>query len=139
MEAQGIFGGTMPVLEKVLDLRTQKHNLIISNVANMDTPQYKTFDLIVEEEIKKTMENESTVAMAKTQPGHILPKREQSGNIKKMDADYSELSLRNDGNSVDIDKEMANLSENSLIYNATAQILAKKFKGLKNVIQGGRR
>ena len=139
MDSQGIFGGTMPVLEKVLDLRTQKHNLIISNVANMDTPQYKTFDLIVEEEIKKTMENESTVAMAKTQPGHILPKREQSGNIKKMDADYSELSLRNDGNSVDIDKEMANLSENSLIYNATAQILAKKFKGLKNVIQGGRR
>ena len=139
MEAQGIFGGTMPVLEKVLDLRSQKHNLIISNVANMDTPKYKAFDLIVEEEIEKTMGSESTFAMAKTQPGHISSKREHFVNAKKVDAEPSELSLRNDGNTVDIDKEMANLSENSLIYNATAQILAKKFKGLKNVIQGGRR
>ena len=44
MKLQGIFTGIIPVLEKVLDLRSMKHNSIVSNIANMDTPNYKTFD-----------------------------------------------------------------------------------------------
>ncbi|MBW1941137.1 MAG: flagellar basal body rod protein FlgB, partial [Deltaproteobacteria bacterium] len=50
MESQGIFNKTFSILEKNLDLRSIKHNLIVSNIANMDTPNYKGFDLIVEEE-----------------------------------------------------------------------------------------
>ena len=47
------------------------------------------------------------------------------------------LSLRGDGNTVDIDRTMGKLAENTLLYNAAAQLISKKFKGLKNVIKGG--
>ena len=47
------------------------------------------------------------------------------------------LLFRGDGNGVDIDGEMAALAKNSLLYKASAQIVASKFRGLKNVIKGG--
>jgi flagellar basal-body rod protein FlgB len=46
-------------------------------------------------------------------------------------------SLRGDGNTVDIDRTMGKLAENTLMYRTTAQLISKKFKGLKNVINGG--
>ncbi|MDY6972443.1 MAG: flagellar basal body rod protein FlgB [Thermodesulfobacteriota bacterium] len=137
MESQGIFSRTFPLLEKVLDLRSVKHSYIASNIANMDTPNYKAFDLIVEKELKKAMSRESSIELSMTQPAHISGRRTYQDSVdgKKTGG----FSLRNDGNSVDIDKEMASLAENNLLYNTIAQILAKKFQGLKNVIQEGRR
>jgi flagellar basal-body rod protein FlgB len=48
------------------------------------------------------------------------------------------FSLRADGNTVDIDRAMGDLSENTLKYKTSAQLLSSKLKGLRNVIQGGR-
>jgi flagellar basal-body rod protein FlgB len=47
------------------------------------------------------------------------------------------MTLRKDGNTVDLDREMAKLSENNLMYNALAQIVSRKFQGLKDAIKGG--
>jgi flagellar basal-body rod protein FlgB len=47
------------------------------------------------------------------------------------------LLLRGDRNGVDIDREMTALAKNSLLYKASAQIVAAKFSGLKHVITGG--
>lgn len=141
MKIQGIFTGLIPVLEKVLDLRSMKHNSIVSNIANMDTPNYKAFDFIVEEELGKAMGANRNFALKKTQSGH-LPIREISlDNLRPKVAasSSSQFTHRADGNSVDIDKEMAKMAENSLMYNASAQILSKKFQGLKNAIEGGKK
>ena len=54
MESQGVFKGTFGVLEKAMDLRSTKHNVVMSNIANMDTPNYKAFDVIIEEEMEKS-------------------------------------------------------------------------------------
>ena len=48
------------------------------------------------------------------------------------------FSLRADGNTVDIDRAMGELAENSLKYKTSAQLLSAKLKSLRNVIQGGR-
>jgi len=138
MEPQGIFSGTIPLLEKTLDLRSIKHNLIISNVANIDTPNYKAFDIIIKEELEKAMGAEKNIKLEKTRSGHLTGKESYLGNVKSGATGDQQFSLRFDGNSVDIDREMANLSENNLMYNALAQIISKKFEGLKNVIKGGR-
>ena len=140
MESQGIFGETFSVLGKGLDLRSVKHNLIVSNIANLDTPGYKAFDLVIEEELTKRIGSEKEMGLRKTCPGHISGRREtRRVNVESGVAASPQLTLRADGNSVDIDKAMADLAENSLIYNALAQILSKKFQGLKDVIQGGGR
>ena len=138
MEPQGIFSGTISLLEKTLDLRSMRHNLIISNIANMDTPNYKAFDIIIKEELEKAMGAGKNIKLEKTRSGHLSGRKTISDNIKFKAAGTQQFTIRGDGNSVDIDKEMANLSENNLMYNALAQIISKKFQGLKNVIKGGR-
>jgi len=138
MESQGLFKGTFSLLEKAMDLRSLKHNATVSNIANKDTPGYKAFDLIVEEELEKVMGSGKDLGLKKTRQGH-LPGRTAGGITVRLGIDNtSQLSFRRDGNTVDIDKEMAKLSENNLLYDSLAQIISRKFRGLKDVIQGGK-
>ena len=61
-----------------------------------------------------------------------------SDEITLKRAEPPELSLRADGNTVDLDKTMGNLAENTLLFKAGAQIISKKFLALKEAIKGGK-
>lgn len=138
MESNGIFNTTIQVMEKALDLRARKHNLITSNIANMDTPNYKAFELMVEDEMQRAVGNEKTLAMTRTDAGHLGSEGQGTEPVISRRQSREGKPGRVDGNTVDLDKSMAALSENSLLYNVSAQIIAKKFEGLKNVITGGK-
>jgi len=138
MESQGIFSQSVSILDKALDLRSKKHNVIASNIANMDTPGYKAFDLLVEKELQKTAGKRKDIFLNKTNKAHMESPGSKAGSISVQVDDTRELSLRGDGNTVDIDKQMANMAENTLMYKAAAQIIHRKLQGLKSVIQGGK-
>jgi flagellar basal-body rod protein FlgB len=138
MESQRIFSHTLSILEKALDLRSKKHNVIASNIANMDTPDYKAFDLIIEKELQKTSGRKKNVSLNQTNQAHMQPHRQKAEGVSVQMEDTHGLSLRGDGNTVDIDKQMAKMAENTLKYKAAAQIIHKKFQGLKSAIQGGK-
>jgi flagellar basal-body rod protein FlgB len=137
MGMDGVFGGAMPLLERSLDLRSQKHSLIVSNVTNADTPHYKAFDMMVEEELKKHDSETKGFGLNTTHPDHLPsdPKGRAPG-VRQVSADSLTVK-RSDHNTVDIDREMAKLGENGLLYSASAQILSRKFAGLGKVIKGG--
>ena len=139
MDSQGIFSHTISTLEKVLDARSLKHNLIVSNIANVDTPNYKAFDLIIDEEMGKTRGINNATSLKTTHSGHLPGTKSHNATLKSRITATPPLSIRGDGNSVDMDKAMADMVENNLMYNTLAQILSKKFTGLKNAIQEGRR
>jgi len=136
MEPGGIFGGTVSILEDVLDLRSVKHNLIVSNITNMDTPNYKAFDVVIDEELDRVGGAKKNVELEKSQQGHLSST--SVGPVGYRVEPVPQSTLKGDGNSVDIERTMASLTENSLLYNALAQILSKKFQGLLNVIDGGK-
>jgi flagellar basal-body rod protein FlgB len=138
MESQGIFNQTVTILEKALDLRSKKHNVIASNIANMDTPDYKAFDLIIEKELQKGTGKGNRISLNKTDTAHIQSRRSKADGVSVQIGDTQGFSLRGDGNTVDIDKQMANMAENTLMYKAAAQMIYKKFQGLKSAIQGGK-
>ena len=138
MGSQGIFSGTISILEKNLDLRSLRQKLIVSNIANKDTPNYKAFDLAVDEELEKLIDTEAGAGLRKTHPAHFA--------VSEADEDYSgiryaaasnEFVQRDDGNSVDVEGEMVNLAENNLQYETMAQLIRTKFQMLKIAIQGG--
>jgi flagellar basal-body rod protein FlgB len=138
MGIQNLFGGNFPLLEKSLSLRARRQELIVSNIANADTPNYKSFDMIIEDELQKTGETSSQIPLKKTNASHL--KRRGAGvdqvTIHKNESD--DLSLRGDGNTVDMDTEMVNLSENALMYKASAQIMGKMFTALRTAINSGK-
>ena len=138
MEITGLFDQTLATLEKSADLRVQRHNLISANIANIDTPHYRSFDIMVEEEIKKMTAPVETLPMARTDSGHLPI--EIAAAASSAPAPVAEppqaVSLRQDGNSVDLDREMTKLGQNQLLYDAAMEILKRKFEGLKNAIKG---
>jgi len=139
MESQGLFNQTFSVLEKSMNLRSQKHNLLVSNIANMDTPNFKAFDILVEEEMGKAS-GEAKLPLSRTQPAHIpfIGMGDLSApEIKPVEK--PNFDFREDGNTVDIDKTMFALSENGLLYNASAQMISKKFLSLSHAINGSMR
>jgi flagellar basal-body rod protein FlgB len=137
MESKGIFSGTISLLEKVLDLRSMKHSLIVSNIANVDTPNYKAFDLMVEEELEKFVGEENQTGLKRTQPAHLPGNGTGLDRLRPSPVSTYPLSIKGDGNSVDIDRVMAEQAKNSLMYTVTAEILSRKFVALKDAIQGG--
>ncbi|PID40402.1 MAG: flagellar basal body rod protein FlgB [Proteobacteria bacterium] len=134
-----LFGGTIKTLSTSLDLRSRNHELILGNIANADTPGYKPFRMDVEAAMQKEPVNPSTTALERTDEKHLPgnpPADGMAGHIERVEGNA--LLLRGDGNTVDMDAEMATLAKNSMLYRASAQIVSSKFKGLKNVISGGK-
>ncbi len=136
METNLLFTRTMATLGRALDLRSEKHELIASNIANMDTPGYKPFDLLVEETLQKE-DGPAGVTLAATRPGHIggNPAQGRIEQIVQRTADAGQV--KGDGNAVDVDREMSALAENSLMYSVLTRSLSKKFAAIRLAISGG--
>ncbi|MCP3952521.1 MAG: flagellar basal body rod protein FlgB [Desulfobacterales bacterium] len=138
MEAKALFGGTVSVLEKVLDFRSRRHNVIISNVVNADTPGFKAFDIVMDEEVDRLNARASDgLHMAGTNPAHFSTGIQDTGGIRTEYIEHDKLINKGDQNTVDLDRSMSKLAENNLMYNAIAQTITKKFRMLKEVIKGG--
>ena len=137
MSSNGLFRNTISLLERSLNLRSLQHRVLASNIANMDTPNYKAVELAVAEEMNRNHDSGSGIQLVQTQPGHLPLKPNPVDHLKLKVAKSPEFSLRGDGNTVDLDRTMGKLAENTLLYKTAAQILSQKFSGLKNAIRGG--
>jgi flagellar basal-body rod protein FlgB len=137
MKANMLFDKTMTTLERSLNLRSRNQKLIVSNIANMDTPNFKAFKVMVGEAMENANGNTTRLSMTRTQVGHLntAPGATDPGRIERIEE--APLSLRGDGNTVELDHEMANLAENTLLYNTATRIISSKFKTLRDVIKGG--
>lgn len=137
MKTNMLFDKTMATLERSLNLRSRNQKLIVSNIANMDTPNFKAFKVMVGEEMENAAGDAPGLNMTRTQVGHLTtpPGAMDPGRIERVEKDP--LSLRGDGNTVELDREMANLAENTLLYNTATRIISSKFKILRDVIKGG--
>jgi flagellar basal-body rod protein FlgB len=135
----GLFDGTMALLQRTLNLRSSQHQALSANIANADTPRYRSFEVAVEEELRKLRPDGGRLEMARTQRAHMPLAAHAAGDRVHLRAGaVPAFSLRADGNTVDLDRSMGDLAENTLKYKTSAQLLSAKLKSLKNVIQGGR-
>jgi flagellar basal-body rod protein FlgB len=137
VDPNGLFGKTIALLERSLNLRSLQHRVLASNIANMDTPNFKAFELVVSEEMARSQKAEADFPFVRTHAGHLPRLRPPADRIRFKSAKPPEFSLRGDGNTVDIEQTMGKLAKNTLMYNAAAQLISKKFNGLKNVMKGG--
>ncbi len=105
------------IIERAMSVAAFRQKLLANNVANVDTPGYKRFDIALEQAI-----------LAKSERA-----REQTV--------YQETasSLRVDGNNVDVEQEMANIAENSLYFDALTLALNKQLSTMRYLITEGRR
>ena len=126
-------------LKKILDLCAFDQKILASNIANCETPGYKAKNLKFDEILKDIRSDKkiATFDLTKTDVQHISLNHNKNSLILKIENDKTSYTI--DENSVNLDKEMARLAENQLIYNSSLVFLRKKGQILITAITEGRR
>jgi flagellar basal-body rod protein FlgB len=102
-------------LERYLDLLSARQKLVTSNIANGDTPGYKTKDIDFQFEFMSLVDG--------TKPATIEPK----GLVEKPD-----------GNNVSVDRESRLLAENAIRFTLASTLLRGTINMVRSAIQEGR-
>ena len=120
-----IFKGVDKVLPH-LNFAWKRHKVILSNIANADTPNYKVKDVVMEEE---------RVAKLKiTREKHINPKSGEGFRVIEV----QRRLVGNDFNNVSLEEEMAKLTQNRVAYEAYMKMIRGSVDKLNNIIKEGR-
>ena len=140
MTVDGIFSSTIELLGKSIDLRARNQNLLASNIANAETPNYVPKSLDFESELQGAVKRRGGVSGGQMDPRHI-PLKGTSGRIASVSGRVVETPAATpgrDGNAVELENEMSRMVENQVMFNASVQILSKKFEGLRSAIREGK-
>ncbi len=128
----------LTILQKSLDASWLKNNLISNNIANVDTPNYKAYEMEFESLLKKAIQARG-LGLQRTDSKHFPSGGSNLDTITPRISRDKSKSARIDGNNVDIDVQTANLANNAIKYQALADQLSAKLSRLKTVINEGRR
>jgi flagellar basal-body rod protein FlgB len=140
MPVTGIFDTTIALLGKNIDLRARNQNLISSNIANAETPNYVSKSLAFEDELQGALKGGGhTGTPSITNPRHIPLKgtKERLQDVTGRVLETPSETPGKDGNAVELENEMTKMSENQIMYNASVQILSKTFSDLRVAVKGG--
>jgi len=99
-------------LERYMDLLSARQKLVASNIANADTPGYRTQDIDFQAEFANA-----------TGPPRAI--------------DVAGLQVKNDGNNVSIDRETRLLAENALRFNVASSLLREQIQVMRSAIKEG--
>ena len=97
-----------------MTLLSARQKLVASNIANVDTPGYKTQDIDFQAEL-----------------------RNASAGLQPVASNVSGLKMKNDGNNVSLDREARLLAENGLRFNIASNLLRSQIKMVRMAIEGG--
>lgn len=117
----------LPTLETFLKLTNSREQAISANMANVDTPGYRTRDIDFEGELKKAMNG-------------VLSESEYGSSTAQMSPVVQEvqgLMERPDGNNVDLDREGMLMAETQLQYQIGVQLVKHQFHQILSAITGG--
>ncbi|HEX4612119.1 MAG TPA: flagellar basal body rod protein FlgB [Urbifossiella sp.] len=121
--------GGLEMLAHILDTASLRHQVIAQNVANVNTPGYRRLAVAFSDDLARVL-----AASGGGQPGGTHP---GGGAVAaKPRVVVEDGPERVDGNTVDIDREMNDLSKNALLYQAAAQIVANRIGSLRAAIAG---
>ena len=122
--------------ETALSIRGQRQQLLASNIANADTPNYKARDIDFASTLQTalgTQTGKPATELSKTAAKHLDAK--QSGDNDGV-LYRKELQGNIDGNTVDLDVERNQFTENALRYEASLTMINMQIKGMLAAIQG---
>ncbi|HOO73367.1 MAG TPA: flagellar basal body rod protein FlgB [Spirochaetota bacterium] len=128
------------LLEKGLDTESLRRNVIANNIANVDVPHFKRSEVNFESELKRVImeqqdENAKLPALlSDTRHIPFFVPRDIHSVRHRINLDYNTI-YRNDGNNVDIEKEMVDAAKTTMRYNAFVTALNNNYKMLKIAIR----
>ena len=121
-----LFDSTIDTLNRSMDLHMQRHATIADNIANAETPGFKAKRVDFEDSLARAVEaNEQGLA------------GREIASVQPIVSEETASEIGNDLNTVDMDREMAAMTKNEVQYNASTQVISKKFALLRYAITEG--
>lgn len=108
----------IPMLERYLELTSKRHELLVGNMANADTPGYQTRDIDFRGELQRVMDS-------------------QGARLTPVAHNVRGLLQRPDGNNVNLEREGLMVAETQLQYRIGIQLLRTEFRRLLTAIKEG--
>jgi len=136
---------TLPVLEQVVNFTEARHGVLAGNIANLDTPGYKTRDLspaLFQQRLKEAIETKNEPVsptslgdVADLSPGS-MPVRQETRQIAAFDKvkDSMKSILRHDGDDVSMETQVNEMMKNQQQHNLAINIMSAQFRLLRAAI-----
>lgn len=125
-----ISSSTYGLLKKDIDASSLRGKVIANNIANLNTKGYKKRTVSFEETLNSKM---GDISLKTTDIKHIGSDN-QPGTISVKEDNSS--SITNDGNNVDVDLEMVNMTSNNMLYESLISQLNSRMQMTKYVVNG---
>lgn len=122
---------------QALRIRDQRQQMLASNIANADTPNYKARDLDFKAALQGALQATpaaGSATLATTAPGHLAAKPGLAADAGLLYRTPAQGSV--DGNTVDMDAERAAFADNTVHYEFNLTRISQQIKGLLAAIQG---
>lgn len=139
MSLSNMLNFTDRVQVEALNHRLKRSELINSNIANAETPGYRAIGYDFEQQLQSILDHNKTTSLKATDPNHrIHPNVTADAHVDPDVYVEPSESVTHDGNTVDVDQQMAKLAQNQLLYRMTVETINRKLGMLRYSINGGR-
>jgi flagellar basal-body rod protein FlgB len=119
-----------------LGLRAKRMETLASNIANADTPGYKARDFdfpsALQSALTRSATSNQSVALSRTSPRHLQGGHHGGGVANMQYRIPAQASV--DGNTVDLDTELGNFSDNAIHYQADLTFMSNQLRSLSQAI-----
>ena len=139
----GMFDSTtIPALGEVLNFAQARHGVLAGNIANVNTPGYRTRDLsqtVFQEKLKEaiSLARSSATGASHSQPAEPLSPglaRSEEGDPLREVRSSLENILYHDDTNIDLEKQVTEISKNQLLHNFALTVMTDQFALLESAI-----
>ncbi|MCL1073960.1 flagellar basal body rod protein FlgB [Shewanella dokdonensis] len=127
------FDKALGIHQYTLGIRAQRAEVLSSNIANADTPNYRARDVDFNAALQSAVGKQQSMQMAATSENHFDMKSLVQENVKFRIPNQPDTG---DGNTVDMQEEQQAFMQNALEYQMSLGFLGGKFSGMKKAIRG---
>lgn len=127
-----LFDKTTDALSTSLALRQVRHNVTAANIANAETPNYHAKKVDFEDALARALDLDGNNTLSTSHQHHYAIGGKPT--VEPGIYENPDVAINNDGNTVDMEKEMSALAENSILYKAALQLINKKMAAMKYAI-----
>ncbi len=122
---------TLRALATSLKFREMRQELMSGNVANANTPEYKAQKLDFEAALARALDVDGNLSMEATDGRHFNVGGGGFDNLEPEVYEDPNGVVAENGNTVDVEAEMARMAENKIMYDTTVQLINKKLGLMK--------
>jgi len=136
----GIFNFSDKLQMESLNQRLTRNKVITGNIANSETPGYRALGYDFEDQLQALSGIDQPFSMKTSNDKHFRDSNTQAdGSIQPDVYVRPQESITEDGNTVDVDQEMAQLAQNQILYRAASELISRKIGILRYAISTGGR